>query len=91
MVVYSIFRLAMEPLKGLQSLGTLVFKWAGAISVAVAIGIALAPHEAGLKLLVAVVTQFQRTSSILTLCLLLFVCFAIRPMGLSFKKQNLWY
>ncbi len=87
MVVYSIFRLAMEPLKGLQTLGTLVFRWAGAISLAVALGIAIAPHQSSMKLLVSIVTQFQRTSSILTLCLLLFVCFAIRPMGLSFKSR----
>ena len=87
MVVYSIFRLAMEPLKGLQTLGTLVFRWAGAISLAVALGIAIAPHQSSMKLLVSIVTQFQRISSILTLCLLLFVCFAIRPMGLSFKSR----
>ena len=29
----------------------------------------------------------QRTQSILTLCLLLFVCFAIRPMGLSYRSR----
>jgi hypothetical protein len=33
------------------------------------------------------ITQLQQTSSILTLCLLLFVCFAIRPMGLSFRSR----
>jgi hypothetical protein len=85
--VYSIFRLAMAPLKGLQSLGMLVFRWAAAISVAVALGSALAPHLHGNKLLVAAVTELQRTQSILTLCLLLFVCFAIRPMGLSFGSR----
>ncbi len=29
----------------------------------------------------------QRTQSILILCLLLFVCFAIRPMGLSYRSR----
>ena len=29
----------------------------------------------------------QRTQSILTFCLLLFVCFAIRPMGLSYTSR----
>ena len=33
LVVYSIFKLAMEPLKGLATLGILVFRWAAAISV----------------------------------------------------------
>lgn len=87
MVIYSIFKLAMAPLKGLQTLGMLVFRWVAAISIAVAIGVALSPHLTGIKFMVAMVTQLQQTSSILTLCLLLFVCFAIRPMGLSYRSR----
>jgi hypothetical protein len=87
LVIYSIFKLAMAPLKGLQTLGMLVFRWVAAISVAVAIGVAVTPHLTGIKFLVAIVTQLQQTSSILTLCLLLFVGFAIRPMGLSFRSR----
>jgi hypothetical protein len=86
-VVYSVFKLAMAPLKGLQTLGMLVFKWAAGISVAVALGSAFAPDVTGLKYLVAAISQLQRTQSILTLCLLLFVCFAIRPMGLSYSSR----
>jgi hypothetical protein len=86
-VIYSIFKLAMAPLKGLATLGILVFRWAAAISVAISIGMAIGPHISGNRLLVAVVTQLQQTSSILTLCLLLFVCFAIRPMGLTYKSR----
>ena len=87
MVIYSIFKLAMAPLKGLQTLGMLVFRWVAAISVAVALGVAVAPHLSGTKFIVTMVTQLQQTSSILTLCLLLFVCFAIRPMGLSYRSR----
>jgi hypothetical protein len=87
LVIYSIFKLAMAPLKGLQTLGMLVFRWVGAISVAVAVGVAVTPHLTGTKFMVAMITQLQQTSSILTLCLLLFVCFAIRPMGLSYKSR----
>jgi hypothetical protein len=87
LVVYSIFKLAMAPLKGLQTLGMLVFRWVAAISVAVAIGVAVSPHVSGITFLVAMITQLQKTSSILTLCLLLFVCFAIRPMGLSYRSR----
>jgi hypothetical protein len=87
-VVYSVFRLAMAPLKGLQTLGTLVFKWAAGISVAVALGSALSPDiKSGTAYLMAAITQLQRTEGILTLCLLLFVCFAIRPMGLSYGSR----
>ena len=77
----------MAPLKGLQTLGMLVFRWVAAISIAVAIGVALTPHLSGMKFMVSMVTQLQQTSSILTLCLLLFVCFAIRPMGLSYRSR----
>src|SRR6202042_1989645 len=87
LVIYSIFRLAMAPLKGLQTLGMLVFKWAAAISVVVALGSVFVPNMTGMKYLVAAISQLQRTQSILTLCLLLFVCFAIRPMGLSYSSR----
>jgi hypothetical protein len=87
LIIYSVFKLAMAPLQGLQALGMLIFRWVAAISVAVAVGVALTPHLTGIKFLVTMVTQLQQTSSILTLCLLLFVCFAIRPMGLSFRSR----
>jgi hypothetical protein len=87
LVIYSIFKLAMAPLKGLQTLGMLVFRWVAAISIAVAIGVAVSPHIQGIAFMTAMITQLQQTSSILTLCLLLFVCFAIRPMGLSYRSR----
>ena len=86
-VVLGIFRLAMAPLPGLQKLGMLVFRWAAAISVALALIIAAGPHQSGMELIVSFITQLQQISSVLTLCLLLFVCFAIRPMGLSFRSR----
>ena len=87
LVIYSIFKLSMAPLKGLQTLGMLIFRWVAAISVAVSIGVAVAPHHSGLQFMISMVSQLQQTSSILTLCLLLFVCFAIRPMGLSYRSR----
>jgi hypothetical protein len=87
LIVYGVFRLAMAPLKGLQTLGMLVFKWAAGISAAVALGNTFAPHMTGKGYLVAAILQLQRTQSILTLCLLLFVCFAIRPMGLNYGSR----
>ena len=87
LVILSIFRLAMAPLKGLQTLGMLVFRWAAAISIAIAVGMAVGPHQTGAAFLTVMLRQLQQTSSILTLCLLLFVCFAIRPMGLSFRSR----
>jgi hypothetical protein len=86
MIVYGVFRLAMAPLKGLQTLGMLVFKWAAGISLAVALGNAFTPNSTD-NFLITAISQLQRTQSILTLCLLLFVCFAIRPMGLSYGSR----
>ncbi len=86
-VVYSVFRLAMAPLKGLQQLGMLVFRWAASISVVVALGSAFAPEMTRTKYLIAAISQLQRTQSILTLCLLVFVCFAILPMGLNYSSR----
>jgi hypothetical protein len=86
-IIYGIFKLAMAPLKGLATLGILVFRWAGAISVAISIGMAVGPGLTGTQFLKTAITQLQQTSSILTLCLLLFVCFAIRPMGLTYKSR----
>ncbi len=86
-VVLGIFQLAMAPLPGLQKLGMLVFRWAAAISVALALIIGAGPHQSGIQFLASFIMQLQQISSILTLCLLLFVCFAIRPMGLSFRSR----
>ena len=86
-VVYSVYRLAMAPLKGLQKLGMLVFRWAASISVVVALGSAFGPGMTGTKYLIAAISQLQRTQSILTLCLLVFVCFAILPMGLNYGSR----
>lgn len=87
LVIYGIFRMAMAPLKGLADLGILVFRWVAAISIVVAFGIAVIPHQSGMKFVVSMITQLQQTSSILTLCLLLFVCFAIHPLGLTFRSR----
>jgi hypothetical protein len=87
MIVYGVFKLAMAPLKGLQTLGMLVFKWASGISVAVSLGSVFVPHITGAKYFIAAISQLQRTQSILTLSLLVFVFFAIRPMGLSYKSR----
>ncbi|HWZ52287.1 MAG TPA: hypothetical protein VNW54_12570 [Granulicella sp.] len=86
-VICSMYRLAMAPLKGLQSLGMLVFSWVGGISVLLALGYAFAPHVTTARYIITFISQMQRTQSILILCLLLFVCFAIRPMGLSYRSR----
>src|SRR5882757_3075444 len=87
-IIYSMFRMAMAPLKGIQSLGMLIFRWAISISLAVSFGSALMPHNlTGTKFFVSLAVELQRMQSIMTLCLLLFVCFAIHPLGLSYRSR----
>ncbi len=86
-IIYSIFNLAMAPLKGLQRLGRLMFRWAAGIAVALAITTAFGPHVTSVKFISRAVTQLQETQSVLTLCMLLFVCLAIQPMGLSHRSK----
>ena len=86
-IICNMYRMAMAPLKGLHNLGMLVFKWVAGVSILVAMGAALAPHITAFNYFVAFVSQLQRSQSILILCLLLFVCFAIRPMGLTYRSR----
>jgi hypothetical protein len=86
-VICSMYRLAMAPLRGLQHLGMLIFSWVAGISILLALASSAGPHVTTTHYIVTFVSQMQRTQSILTLCLLLFVCFAIRPMGLSYRSR----
>lgn len=86
-IILSIYRLAMAPLQGLERLGMLMFRWAGAIAVAMAVMIALGPKVTSTMFIQRAVTQLQQTQSVLTLCMLLFVCLAIKPMGLSHRSK----
>lgn len=87
LTIYSIYRTAMEPLKGLQSLGMLVFKWAAAISTVIALALSIGPRVDPTRFIALAAGEMQRASGILTLSLLLFVCFAIRPMGLTYRSR----
>jgi hypothetical protein len=86
-VIISIYKLAMAPLKGLEKLGMIMFRWAGAVSIAIAITIGFGPHVTSTSFITRSVMQLQQTQSVLTLCMLLFVCFAIHPMGLSYRSR----
>ncbi len=86
-VIYSLYIMAMAPLKGLQRLGILMFRWAGGIALALATAMAFGPHMTSVSFIVRFVSQLQQTQSVLTLCMLLFVCLASRPMGLSYRSK----
>jgi hypothetical protein len=87
LLTYTVFEGTMRPLKGLQRLGRIVYFWAAAISVFVAVSGAIAPTPDNYLLAQALLEQFQRSTGIMTVSLVVFVFVAIRPMGLSLKSR----
>jgi len=87
LLVYGIYTMALAPFGPLKRLGAIIFRWIAAISVAVSLGVALGPHVLGRVQMANLVGQMQQTASILTLCLLLFVCFALKPLGLTYGSR----
>ena len=87
MVIYSVFRQAMRPLEGLHRAGKIVFRWVGGVSVAVSLALALGPHTAGTHYMETVAGQVQQGISVLILCLLLFVCFSTKYLGLTYRSH----
>lgn len=86
-MILNIFRVALQPLKGLRSLGMLVFRWAAAISTVLSVALSVSPHQSTSTWFAHFLSEFQQISSVITLCLLLFVCFTIKPLGLTLKSR----
>ncbi len=86
-MTFTVFREALRPLKGLQALGTIMYRWAAAVSFAIAFGAALLPSSGMDQLIAVTVSQFLRTSGIIVLSLILFVGLAIKPLGLSLRSR----
>ncbi len=87
LIVYGVFRSAMKPLNGLHKAGNVIFRWVCGVSLALSIGLALAPHMNTSAYFTMLMSQVQQGISVLTLCLLLFVCFAIRYLGLTYRSH----
>ena len=91
-VIYSVFRLAMRPLVGLHRIGTVVFRWVGGLAVTLSVAFALGPHllmsgNAATSEITRITGQLQQGINVLTICLLLFVCFSIKPLGLTYRSH----
>jgi hypothetical protein len=92
MLIYSVFSLAMKPLQGLHNIGKIIFRWVAGVSIAVSLAIAAGPLASsnGYSLTTAyahITMQIQQGISVLTLCLLLFVCFSTKPLGLTYGSR----
>lgn len=91
-IIYNVFHLAMRPLPGLHRLGKVVFQWVGGVSLLFALVVALGPQlmSTGNAMVAAFSTGIERTQegiSVLVLCLLLFVCFATKSLGLTYRSH----
>jgi hypothetical protein len=87
LVIYGVFRQAMKPLEGLHRAGKIVFRWVCGVSVALSLALALGPHTAGLDHMATLAGQIQQGTTVLILCLLLFVCFSTRYLGLTYRSH----
>ncbi|MGA8940732.1 MAG: hypothetical protein WB439_16335 [Acidobacteriaceae bacterium] len=87
LVIYSVFRQAMKPLEGLHRAGKIVFRWVGGVALALSLGMALGPHTASSFYVATLAGQVQQGISVLILCLLLFVCFSTRYLGLTYRSR----
>jgi hypothetical protein len=86
LTLYAIYRLAMRPLPGLQKIGQIIFRWIAGVSFGLAVFFAIAPRAGTSDYWSLLVSQMHQGASILSLCLLFFVCLAIRPLGLTFRS-----
>lgn len=88
LIIYGVFRQAMKPLEGLHRVGKIIFRWVAGVSVALVLGMsATAPHAAGVTYVSSITGQIQQGASVLTLCLLLFVCLSTRYLGLTYRSH----
>jgi hypothetical protein len=91
-IIYSVFRLAMRPLVGLHRIGKVVFRWVAGVSLLLSLAFAIGPHlflsgTPASTQYMNLSGQLQQGISVLTLCLLLFVCFSVKPLGLTFRSH----
>ena len=88
LIVYAVFAEAMRPLSGLHQAGKIIFRWVGVVSALVAFALVAGPGVfSSVGALTNVFSRLQQGVSVLTLCLLVFVCFAVRPLGLTFRSH----
>jgi hypothetical protein len=86
-VVYSVFREAMKPLEGLHRAGKIIFRWVGVVAAALSIALTVGPHATSAFSTAALAGQIQQGVNVLILCLLLFVCFSTRYLGLTYRSH----
>jgi hypothetical protein len=87
LILYGVVRLAIGHLKGLQLVGRLVFSVTTVVTLVATLWSYLGPDMPPTGILVAAVSQLQRVESMLALFVLLFITFALRALGLSYRSR----
>ena len=86
-LTYLALKQALRPLPGLQQLGDIMYLWIAAITLILTLSAAQFTYVKGNLLIVGVVGELQRSAGTAVLSLILFVCIAIRPMGLTWRSR----
>lgn len=86
-VLHEMFRHAVRSIPGVQMLGRPIFFWAIAVAVVLAFASGITPHAEGISLFLASAQVLMRSQSVLALCMLSFLAFASRTLGVSFGSR----
>jgi hypothetical protein len=66
----------------------MIFRWVAVVSLLLSLGMAFGPRaESGTQYIGIVAERLQQGTSVLLLCMLVFVCFATRYLGLTFRSR----
>ncbi len=88
LVIRAVFAEAMRPMAGLHAVGKIIFKWVAVVSCLVALALVAGPNvTSNVDAFLQALGKLEQGVSVLTLCLLVFVCFAVRPLGLTFRSH----
>jgi hypothetical protein len=89
-VIQEVFHRVMEPVPGLRRLGLIAFRWITIVSVVVAVGAIALPAalttSSGDRI-GSVAIQLMRCTSVLELCLLVFLALSVHALGRSFRSR----
>jgi hypothetical protein len=86
-VLHEMFRHAVRSIPGVQKLGQPIFFWAITVSVILAFASSATPHTSGMSVLLASAQVLARSQSVLALCMVAFLAFASRTLGVSYRSR----
>lgn len=86
-VMHEMFRHAVRSIPGVQKIGRPVFFWAIVVSTILALASGITPHGSAMSLILAGAQVLARSQSILALCMVAFLAFASRALGVSYGSR----